>query len=83
MRAVVIRAFGGPEVLRIADVPAPVAAEGQVRIRVEAATVNPVDLATRSGALTGAGLLPARDVIGIGWDAAGTACRPWRPPRCP
>ncbi|WP_219498694.1 alcohol dehydrogenase catalytic domain-containing protein [Nonomuraea ceibae] len=72
MRAVVIRAFGGAEVLRIADVPAPVAAEGQVRIRVEAATVNPVDLATRSGALTGAGLLPARDVIGIGWDAAGT-----------
>lgn len=43
-----------------------------VRIRVEAATVNPVDLATRSGALTEAGLLPARDVIGVGWDVAGT-----------
>jgi NADPH:quinone reductase-like Zn-dependent oxidoreductase len=50
----------------------PVAAEGQVRIRVEAASVNPVDLATRSGALTEAGLLPARDVIGLGWDVAGT-----------
>ncbi|MER7370567.1 NADP-dependent oxidoreductase [Nonomuraea wenchangensis] len=72
MRAVVIRTFGGPEVLQIADVPMPVAGEGQVRIRVEAATVNPVDLATRSGALTEAGLLPARDVIGIGWDVAGT-----------
>jgi NADPH:quinone reductase-like Zn-dependent oxidoreductase len=71
MRAVVVRAFGGPEVLRIAEVPVPVTGEGQVRIRVEAATVNPVDLATRSGALTEAGLLPARDVIGIGWDVAG------------
>lgn len=72
MRAVVVRSFGGPEVLEIADVPMPVAAEGQVRIGVEAATVNPVDLATRSGALAEAGLLSARDVIGIGWDVAGT-----------
>ncbi|MEV4008913.1 NADP-dependent oxidoreductase [Nonomuraea angiospora] len=72
MRAVVIHAFGGPEVLEIAEVPVPVVRERQVRIRVEAATVNPVDLATRSGALTEAGLLPARDVIGIGWDVAGT-----------
>lgn len=71
MRAVVVRSFGGPEVLEIADVPAPVPGEGQVRIRVAAATVNPVDLATRSGALTEAGLLPVRDVIGIGWDVAG------------
>ncbi|WP_345576721.1 NADP-dependent oxidoreductase [Nonomuraea rosea] len=75
MRAVVVHAFGGPEVLRITDVPTPVPAEGQVLIRVEAATVNPVDLATRSGALTEAGLLPAREVIGIGWDVAGTVER--------
>ncbi|MDN3354252.1 NADP-dependent oxidoreductase [Actinomadura sp. DC4] len=72
MRAVVVRAFGGPGVVEIADVPVPVAVEGQVRIRVEAATVNPVDLFTRSGGLTDAGLLPVRDVIGLGWDVAGT-----------
>jgi NADPH:quinone reductase-like Zn-dependent oxidoreductase len=72
MRAVVVRSFGDPAVLEIADVPIPAAGQGQVRIRVEAATVNPVDLATRSGALTDAGLLPDRDVIGIGWDVAGT-----------
>ncbi|MET9244086.1 NADP-dependent oxidoreductase [Nonomuraea sp. NPDC003709] len=71
MRAVVIHAFGGPEVLEIADVPVPAVRERQVRVRVEAATVNPVDLATRSGALSEAGLLPARDVIGVGWDVAG------------
>lgn len=71
MRAVVVRSFGGPEVLEVADVPVPVPGEGQVGIRVAAATVNPVDLATRAGVLTGAGLLPARDVVGIGWDVAG------------
>ncbi|WP_067814047.1 NADP-dependent oxidoreductase [Nocardia inohanensis] len=71
MRAVIVRSFGGPEVLEIAEVPVPVPGPGQVRIRVTAATVNPVDLHTRSGGLTAAGLLPARDVIGIGWDVAG------------
>lgn len=71
MRAIVVRSFGGPEVLEVAEVPVPVPGEGQVRIRVEAATVNPVDLATRSGALAEAGLMQARDVIGLGWDVAG------------
>lgn len=45
---------------------------GQVRIRVAAAAVNPVDVLTRSGAATAAGLLPEREVTGIGWDVAGT-----------
>lgn len=71
MRAVVVRGFGGPEVLEIAHLPVPDVGEGQVRIRVEAATVNPVDVATRSGVLTEAGLLPVRDLVGIGWDVAG------------
>ncbi len=72
MRAVVSRGHGGPEVLQIAEVAMPEPGPGQVRIRVEAAAVNPVDLATRSGALTEAGLAPPREVTGIGWDAAGT-----------
>ncbi|MFD9908456.1 NADP-dependent oxidoreductase [Streptomyces sp. NPDC059063] len=71
MRAVVVRTVGGPEALEIVDVPVPVPGAGQVRVRVEAATVNPVDAATRSGDLVSAGLLPPRDVIGIGWDVAG------------
>jgi NADPH:quinone reductase-like Zn-dependent oxidoreductase len=48
---------------------------GQVRIRVEAATVNPVDLVTRSGALVEAGLMAARERTGIGWDVAGVVDR--------
>ena len=72
MRAVVIRAFGGPEVLEVAEVPAPTPGPGQVRIRVQAAGVNPVDAATRQGWLIEAGLQPPREVIGLGWDVAGT-----------
>ena len=72
MKALIIRSFGGPEVLEVADVPVPEPDTGQVRVKVAAAAVNPVDAQTRSGALTAAGILPPRDVIGIGWDVAGT-----------
>jgi NADPH:quinone reductase-like Zn-dependent oxidoreductase len=70
MLAVLVRSFGGPEVVEVADVPVPVPGVGQVRVRVGAAAVNPVDFATRSGALHAAGLMPAR-VVGLGWDVAG------------
>ncbi|MFF0545592.1 NADP-dependent oxidoreductase [Nocardia thailandica] len=72
MRAVVVRTFGGPEVLDLIEVPVPEPGPGQVRIRVAAAAVNPVDLATRAGVLTEAGLMAPRAVTGIGWDVAGT-----------
>lgn len=71
MRALVIDSFGGPEVLRIAEVPVPAAGPGQVLIRVEAATVHPVDLATRSGVLAEAGLMAGTGRTGLGWDVAG------------
>lgn len=71
MKAVSVRSFGGPEVLEVAEVPTPEPGPGQVRIRVAAAAVNPVDVQTRTGALTAGGLLPKREVIGIGWDVAG------------
>lgn len=71
MRAVVIRSFGGPEAIELAEAPEPVAGPGQVRIRVEAAAVNPVDPATVVGALAGAGLMTGEGQVGLGWDAAG------------
>jgi NADPH:quinone reductase-like Zn-dependent oxidoreductase len=58
-------------VLEVADVPVPAPGTGQVRIRVEAAGVNPVDMATRVGALAEAGLMTADLPVGLGWDAAG------------
>ncbi|KFZ81321.1 NADPH:quinone reductase [Amycolatopsis sp. MJM2582] len=72
MRAVVVRRFGGPEVLEFAEVPVPSPGPGQVRVKVAAAAVNPVDAGTRSGFLTEAGIVPPREALGVGWDVAGT-----------
>lgn len=49
MRAVGFTEFGGPEVLRILELPTPEAGPNEVRIRVHAATVNAVDALQRSG----------------------------------
>lgn len=49
VKAAIFHEFGGPEVLRIEDVPAPVAGPGEVRIEVKAAALNHLDLFVRSG----------------------------------
>ena len=49
MRAVAFHRFGGPEVLEVAELPIPEPGQGEVRVRVAAATVNPTDLGMRSG----------------------------------
>jgi NADPH:quinone reductase-like Zn-dependent oxidoreductase len=51
MKAVVFDAFGGPEMLRFADVDEPVPGPGQVRIEVRAAGVNPADGKLRNGSM--------------------------------
>lgn len=72
MRAVVVRSYGGPEVLETVELPVPEPGPGQLRIRVRAAAVNPVDIATREGVLAAAGLHQDRTQLGVGWDLAGT-----------
>lgn len=49
MLAVGFREFGGPEVIETLSVPVPEPAEGQVRVRVLASTVNPADVQFRAG----------------------------------
>ena len=49
MRAVVLTEFGGPEVLRIADVPVPVPAADEILVRVHATALNRADLLQRRG----------------------------------
>ena len=44
MKAAVRHSYGGPEVVRVEDVAMPVAGEGQVLVRVHAASVNRADL---------------------------------------
>ena len=49
MRAVVIPEFGGPEVLRLANVPDPEPLQGEILVRVRASGVNRADLLQRRG----------------------------------
>ena len=69
-RAVQLESFGGPEVLNLREVPAPQAGPGQIRVRVTAAGLNPMDWFMTSDAETATrfGLsLPS----GFGTDYAG------------
>jgi NADPH:quinone reductase len=68
MRAVVVREFGGPDRLRLEDVPDPVPGPGQVRIAVHAAGVNPVDAGNRAGGSWAGLTTPCI----LGYDIAGT-----------
>jgi len=49
MKAIVVHEFGGPEVLRLEDVPTPRPLPGQVLVRIRAAGVNPYDTYMRNG----------------------------------
>lgn len=49
MRAIVFEEFGGPEVLRQAEVDEPHAGPGEIRVAVRAAGVNPLDWKIRHG----------------------------------
>jgi NADPH:quinone reductase-like Zn-dependent oxidoreductase len=50
MRAVVLTGYGGVDKLELRDVPEPVAGPGQIKVRVAATSINPVDWKVRSGA---------------------------------
>lgn len=71
MRGVGLYEFGGPEVLRVVDLPEGHAAAGEVRIRVHASTVNPTDTYLRKGARAEAlrniapPYVPGMDVAGV------------------
>ncbi|MEV4299230.1 NADP-dependent oxidoreductase [Microbispora rosea] len=71
MRALVAR----DGAVRIVDVAEPEPGPGQVRIRVEAAAVNPVDLATAAGVLADNRLMPHHETYALGWDVAGVVDR--------
>src|SRR5439155_20122443 len=49
MKAIRIHRFGGPEALQYEDTPRPEPAAGEVLIRVQAASINPVDWKIASG----------------------------------
>lgn len=69
MRALRFHQYGDPQVLTLEDVPEPHAGPGQVRIRVRAASVNPIDWKIRAGYL--AEMMPTTFPSTPGSDAAG------------
>ncbi len=71
MKAIQIFEYGGPEVLKLVDVEDPQPGDGEVRIAIRAASVNPIDWKVRSGAYAGGRELP----IGLGVDIAGVVDR--------
>jgi NADPH:quinone reductase len=89
MRAVVVRETGGPERLLVEDVPEPVPGDGEVRLRVEAAGVNFIDVYHRTGRMAlpvpfTPGMEAAGVVDAVGTDVTGIAvgdrvAHPFRP----
>lgn len=49
MRAIRVKEFGGPEVLRLEEVPDPLPQKGEVVVKIRAAGINPVDTYIRAG----------------------------------
>ena len=82
MKAIVIREYGPPEVLRFEEVADPIPRRGEIRMKVHAATVNRVlDVSLRAGREQYRGpvlpLIPGVDCAGI-VDAVGPHVGRWR-----
>jgi len=73
MRAMVIDRFGGPEVLREAELPRPEPGPGELLVRVACAGVNPADWKTREGWLSQ--FFQYRFPFVLGFDLAGTVVK--------
>jgi NADPH:quinone reductase-like Zn-dependent oxidoreductase len=67
VRALRFDRFGGPDVLRVTELPDPVATDGTAVVAVRAASVNPSDLKNVAGIMEGTMLprVPGRDFAGI------------------
>ena len=81
MIAIEISSFGGPDVLRPVERPKPVAKEGEVVIRVQAAGVSRADLMQRQGKYPpppGASDIPGLDLAGV-IDSVGPGVTEYKP----
>lgn len=79
MQAILAREFGGPDVLKLEEVPDPVAKAGQVRVRIRAIGVNPYETYMRSGAYAikpELPYIPGADAAGV-VDAVGDGASAW------
>jgi NADPH:quinone reductase-like Zn-dependent oxidoreductase len=72
IRAAVVRTPRGSESVELVDVPVREPAAGQVRVRIEAATVNITDVWVTDGFFHSIGMIDQPEYAGLGWDFAGT-----------
>ncbi|RMR60915.1 Alcohol dehydrogenase zinc-binding domain protein [Pseudomonas syringae pv. actinidiae] len=69
MKAVQFNEYGGTDVLKIVDIDPPHAGPGEVRIKVQAVGVNPIDWKIRAGYVHD--FMPVTFPAGVGSEAAG------------
>src|SRR6266851_3465617 len=69
MKAIRIHGYGGPEVLRLEDIPQPSPGPRELLIKIHAASVNPVDWNVRQGHMQQ--FLPLKLPAVLGWDLSG------------
>ena len=73
MKAIVVHQYGGPEVLKFEEYPDPVPGQGEVLVRVAAASVNPIDYKRRAGLTKDFYPIKFPGLIGV--DVAGTVVK--------
>jgi NADPH:quinone reductase-like Zn-dependent oxidoreductase len=83
MRAIRIHNYGDPDVLMLENAPRPTAGEGEVLIRIFATSINPFDVALRSGYMVSMlnstlPLIPGTDISGV-IDEVGSGVVGFRP----
>jgi NADPH2:quinone reductase len=86
MKAAFFDTTGAPDVIRVGELPTPEPQPGEVRVRVGAASINPIDTYVRSGAapmplpkpaITGTDFAGVVDAVGSGVSRFKTGDRVW------
>ncbi|MEU6763880.1 zinc-binding dehydrogenase [Streptomyces sp. NPDC046853] len=71
-RRAVVRVPSGPRSIEIVEAPVAEPGPAEIRVKIAAAAINPVDLGVAGGVFHQLGMVDQPDYTGLGWDFAGT-----------